>query len=122
MNCTFIPINNDGNVEPSESFTISFSMFGGLPPGTPTPPTTVAMVIIIDDGVLKKEVNRKKLKIFTLVVEPIDLEFVFKCHFKKPPTHSIKMMIRVNFKNINNDLYNTDNNNSRISILMVIKV
>ena len=67
-NCTFIPITNDGDVEQTESFTISFSMFGGLPPDTPTPPSTVAVVTIIDDGELMMEVNMKKLKVLILIV------------------------------------------------------
>ena len=53
MNCTYIPINDDRVVEPTEPFTISFSMFGGLPPNASQPPPTVTMVTIIDDGTLR---------------------------------------------------------------------
>ena len=71
MSCTFIPITNDGDVEMTEPFTISFSMFGGLPPDTPTPPQTAAVVTIIDDGALQKKLMLRKY-IFLLMTVSLD--------------------------------------------------
>ena len=47
--CVNIPITDDKNIEPPESFAVTF-MFMEVPPGTTSPPPISAMVTIIDNG------------------------------------------------------------------------
>lgn len=47
--CATVPIIDDMNIEPPESFLITFS-YVMVPPGTTSPPPISAMVTIIDNG------------------------------------------------------------------------